>query len=150
MVETTPIAVCVTCMSVVKPVKVKFIEALGRGWKYYKHEHPLSIVRLKRSGQERSIEYSGEKLPDWLRLSIERMWRDWKIPPEEVAYKTRVLLEAYRLFVKVLRCYGAVGAGSQVRLPIVKSVHEPDWLSNFMWRLYLDIPRARREMCSEG
>jgi len=143
MVETTPIAVCVTCMSVVKPAKVKFIEALGRGWKHYVHEHPLTIIRLRRSGQERSIEYVGQTIPDWLRFSVEKMWYDWKAPPEEVAYKVRLLLDAYRMLLKTFRCYGVTV--SELPLPTVKSVHEPDWLYDFTLRLYLNTPSACKE-----
>jgi len=142
-VETTPIAVCVTCMSVVRPAKVKFIETLGRGWKHYVHEHPLTIIRLKRSGQERSIEYVGQTIPDWLRRSVEKMWYEWKAPPEEVAYKVRLLLDAYRMLLKTFRCYGA--DGSRLSLPVIRSVHEPDWLHDFALRLYLNTPRACRE-----
>jgi hypothetical protein len=129
-------------MTVVRAARARYNEALGRGWKQYVHEHPLAVIRLKRSG-ERWVEYGGVELPDWLRLSIERMWYGWRAPPEEVAYKVRVLLDAYRLLVKVLRCYGA--SVSRLPLPIVKSVHEPDWLNDFMWRLYLNIARACRE-----
>jgi hypothetical protein len=143
VVEITPIAVCLQCMAVIKPAKVKFIEALGRGCKYYKHEHPLAIVRLRRSGRERSIEYVGQTIPDWLRFSIERMWYEWKAPPEEVAYKVRLLLEAHRLLHKIFRCYGA--SVSQLPLPTVKSVHEPDWLYDFALRFYFNIPRKCRE-----
>jgi len=144
-VEITPIAVCLQCMVVVRSEKVKFVDA--RGWCHYRHEHPLTIIRLRRSGQERRIEYSG-RIPDWLRLSIERMWHEWRTPPEEVAYKVRVLLNAYRLFVEVLRCYGANVA--QLPLPLVKSVYEPDWLYDFALRLYLNTPRACRETTPSG
>jgi hypothetical protein len=141
VVEITPIAVCLQCIAVIKPAKVKFIDA--RGWNYYSHEHPLTIIRLRRSRQERSVEYIGTPIPDWLRFSIEKMWRDWRAPPEEVAYKVRLLLESYRLLLKIFRCYGA--SVSQLPLPIVKSVHEPDWLYDFALRLYLNTPRACRE-----
>ena len=142
VVEVTPIAVCLQCMAVVKPERVKYINA--RGWCHFRHEHPFTIVRLKRGSEERNVEYIGV-LPDWLRRSVERMWREWRAPPEEIVRKLRLLLEAYRLLRDFVRCYGADGSLSRLALPVIKSVHEPEWISDFMWRLYLNTPRACRE-----
>ena len=68
VVEVSPIAICVECMAVVRPERVRIVDA--RGWCHYRHAHPLAIVRLKRRSDERSVEYTGATLPDWLRLSI--------------------------------------------------------------------------------
>jgi len=142
VVEVTPIAVCLECMTLIRPRSAKFVDA--RGWCHYRHEHPLTVIRLRRSGQERSVEYIGV-LPDWLRRSIEKMWYVWRAPPEEVAYKLRLLLEAYRLLRDFVRCYGADDSLSRLALPVIKSVHEPEWISDFVWRLYyLNTPRVEK------
>jgi len=142
LVDVTPFAICITCMSIVKP-EVRFNEMIGHGWAHFRHEHhQLCIIRLKRRGEERWIEYSGS-IPDWLKFTIEKFWKEFRAPPEEVVYKVRLLLKAYHLLQKIVRCWAE---RAPIRLPVPKSCEEPDWLEDFLSRIYcFELPRACRE-----